>query len=81
MPEPALKQVIERHRMKLLAIPGVTGIAGGRTTAGEAGAGGPCIVVYGTLSDPPAGLPDALEGYPVEFRRTGAFRAKPPGSG
>ncbi len=69
MPEPGLKQVIERRRAALLALPGVIGVAGGRSAAG-----GPCIVVYGTTKDPPAGLPGALEGYPVEFRRSGEFR-------
>ncbi len=69
MPEPGLRQVIERHRAALLAIPGVIGVAGGRSADGE-----PCIVVYGTPENPPAGLPAALEGYPVEFRRSGEFR-------
>ena len=71
MDGPGLKQVIERHRARLLAIPGVNGVAAGRS-----GAGRHCVIVYGDLKERPAELPLELEGYPVELRRTGEFRAR-----
>ena len=71
MSGPGLKQVIERHKAKLLALSGVNGVA-----AGMAQAGGPCVVVYGTSKEAPSGLPGELDGYPVEYRRTGEFRAR-----
>lgn len=71
MAGPGLKQVIERHRAELLAIPGVNGVAAGRTQDGRS-----AVLVYGNTKERPAQLPAELEGYPVEFHRTGDFRAR-----
>jgi hypothetical protein len=71
MPASSLREVIERHRESLLAFAGVAGVAAGRDAAG-----GPCVVVFGAREQPPPGLPASLEGYPVEYRRTGQFRAR-----
>jgi hypothetical protein len=62
--EPTLKQILERHRGRLLQIQGVIGIAVG--VSGD-DPNRRCIVVYGDRDEPPSGLPTELEGYPVEL--------------
>lgn len=59
----------ERHTERLLAIPGVVGTAVGLDGAGRA------VIRVFTAQPGVAGLPDELEGLPVETRVTGMFIA------
>jgi len=63
--------VHRRHTMRLMAIPGVVGTAVGLTADGR-----PAIKIF-TKETGVAGLPDSLEGIPVEVQVTGAFFAMP----
>jgi hypothetical protein len=72
MAEVALKQVLERHRDRILRIEGVVGIAVGLS---DRRPGTPCIVVYADLERWPDELPRDLEGHPVEVHRTAGFEA------
>src|SRR5438105_12777300 len=63
--------VHRRHTMRLIAIPGVVGTAVGLTPARQ-----PAIRIY-TKTARVAGLPDNLEGIPVELQETGEVFAQP----
>ena len=73
MDEPTLKQVLERHRGRLLQLEGVVGIAVG--VSGDDPARH-CIVVYAQLNEPPAELPTELDGYPVELHKVAGFETR-----
>jgi 1-acyl-sn-glycerol-3-phosphate acyltransferase len=64
-------QVLARHTERLLAIPGVTGTAEGRS------GGRACILVLVAQMSPELErvIPAELEGIPVEIRETGPIRA------
>lgn len=72
MKRTGLQYVIERHRLDVMAIDGVAGIAVGLSKADPAK---PCIHVYVTTTDWPEGLPHQLDGYDVELVKTPGFRA------
>lgn len=71
---PSVHAVLQRHLRRLLAAPGVTGVAVGERD------GRPCITVYidPAVADPPTGLPATLVGFPVVVEPTGPFRAAGP---
>mgnify|MGYP000850361814 FL=1 len=68
----SVREVVERHRKKILGIPGVGGIAAARhpTRPDEL-----CIVVYTTGPANPPGIPAELEGYDVVTEKGPGFRA------
>lgn len=72
VPGGTIRSALERHAPRLLALPGVAGVA-----EGESG-GRSCIVVY--VAAPvgeatAAALPAELDGWPVVVRESGEFRA------
>jgi hypothetical protein len=73
MDEPTLKQVLERHRGRLLQLEGVVGIAVGLSGDDPARH---CIVVYAQQNEPPADLPTELDGYPVELHKVAGFETQ-----
>ena len=73
MDEPTLKQVLERHRGRLLQIEGVIGIAVGMSGDDPNKL---CIVVYANRDEPPADLPRELDGHPVEMHKVPGFEAR-----
>lgn len=56
-----------------MRIPGVVGIAAGRSRADPSRL---CIHVYVTTTEWPAGLPHQFEGYDVQLVKTTGFRAR-----
>ena len=72
---PGLDQAIaakERHAERLLETPGIAGIGVGVNPVGK-----PVIRIYKEKSDV-AGLPDSLEGVPVQSVTTGILQARAP---
>jgi hypothetical protein len=69
MPEETVQDVLERHAPRLLALPGVVGVA-----EGESG-GRACITVYVAERTAAvlAQIPFDLEGRPVVVRESGEF--------
>ena len=67
----SLKEVIDRHRLRLMAIDGVEGVGVSTSIDDPARR---CIVVYVGVIDPPPELPRTLDGYPVEIRKSSGFR-------
>ncbi len=67
-----IQGVLRRNEATLLAQPGVTGVAVGRSPIGD-----PAIVVYLLDGKYRAGVPTVLEGYPVETEVTGPIEAQP----
>lgn len=69
----SIEELFAEHRERLMAIPGVVGIAQGRRDDK------PCIKVY--VSEKSAEsiqeIPQTLEGYAVVIEETGEFRALP----
>ncbi len=59
-----LKQIVEEHRDAIMKIRGVIGVGVGLSPSEPDRR---CILVYTTTSDRPSGLPDAIEGHPVEI--------------
>ncbi len=67
------KEVIERHRKRLMGIPGVVGVGLGVSAEDPKSRR---ILVYTTSSSWPAGLPKTVEGRKIELKRvSGGFRA------
>jgi hypothetical protein len=66
--------VMEAHTARLMAIPGVTGVAVGLTHRKT-----PCILVLVTrsTSETKKRIPKEIEGYPVEVMVTGEIRGLP----
>jgi hypothetical protein len=63
--------VIRRHAMRLMALPGVIGLAEGRRN------GAPCLVVLVSRRGPEVGpIPSAIEGIPVRVLETGVPEAR-----
>lgn len=67
-----VSEVLQHHRDQLMSLPGVVGVAQGRTEDGR-----DCIVVMLKEDNPDlrAQIPALLEGYPVQIKITGEFRA------
>lgn len=66
-----LREVLEKHRSRLMAVTGVEGVAEGIRK------GKPCIRVFVTEKSPQIlkGIPATLEGYAVSIEETGEFKA------
>jgi hypothetical protein len=66
-----VRVVLDRHAGRLLALPGVMGVA-----EGESG-GHPCVVVLvaGLKGGQRGQVPSDVEGWPVLVRECGEFRA------
>ena len=66
-----IKEVLKRHTDKLMAVPGVVGVAEGKSH------GKPCIRIFviDGNSESLELLPDNLEGYLVNIDESGEFRA------
>lgn len=73
MGKPDPREIIERHRKRLMQIDGVVGVAFG---APDGKPEGRCILVYATVDDWPPELPRQLEGYPVELQKATGFYAQ-----
>jgi len=71
MPDVKIKEVLKRHADKLMAVPGVVGIAEGKSH------GKPCIRVFVVDSNCEALklLQENLEGYLLNIEKSGEFRA------
>jgi hypothetical protein len=65
-----IERVLRRHQAALLARPGVTGVAVGRSSIGD-----PAIVIYLLDKKHGAGLPATLDGHPVVTEVTGPIDA------
>lgn len=72
MKKASLQDVIERHRVDVMAMEGVVGIAVGFSKADPTKR---CIHVYVTTTEWPKGLPHHLDGYEVELVKSPGFRA------
>ena len=69
MSDESLSDVIAAEARRLMAMPGVVGIAEGLDQ------GRPCIVVY-VASEPSDEIPSRLTGYAVLVRRSGEIKAQ-----
>jgi len=66
-----LTEAVTTHALRLLALPGVVGVA-----EGESAGGAPCVRIYVTVLTPDlrGWLPPVLEGWPVEVEECGPVR-------
>ncbi len=72
MSEKAIEHVLSEHSDSLMALAGVVGTGLGMRE------GAPCIVVfveYNRSIELISQIPSDIEGYPVQVRESGAFRA------
>lgn len=67
-----MKEAVDRHRERLMQLPGVTGVAVGLSKTDISKR---CILVYVTIDEWPAGLERVIDGHPVETVKTKPFRA------
>jgi hypothetical protein len=67
-----IEGVLRQHEHELLARPGVTGVAVGKSPTGE-----PAIVVYLLDKSYGSGLPHSIDGHPVVVQVTGPIEAPP----
>ena len=72
MDTPGLKEIIERHRARLLGIRGVIGIGAGVSATDPQRS---CILVFADRDQWPDELPRELDGYPVELHLASEFKA------
>ena len=66
-----IERVLRSHQATLLARPGVTGVAVGRSPIGD-----PAIVVYLLDRKHRGGLPTKIDGHPVVTEITGPIEAQ-----
>jgi hypothetical protein len=67
MSQLTLREVVEKHRRRIMKIPGVVGIGVGGSGNDP---GTRCVHVYVQTQDWPAELPRTLGSYPVEIVKT-----------
>jgi hypothetical protein len=72
VPGSGIDGILRQHQRMLLARPGVTGVAVGKSPTGD-----PAIVVYLLDKSDRAGLPQTLDGYPVVVQVTGPITTQP----
>ena len=73
MADSDLREILERNRKQLMAVPDVVGVAVGLHPTEE---NKPAILVYVTLADAwPDGLPHDVEGHAIALIRTAGFHA------
>jgi hypothetical protein len=71
-PAAAIEGALRQHQSALLAIPGVTGVAVGKSPTGD-----PAIVVYLLHSSDRSNVPQRLGSHPVVVQVTGPIEAQP----
>ena len=71
MPEKSIEVVLQAHTNRLMGIPGVVGTGQGEID------GERCISVFIVKASPDLlkKIPSKLEGYPVDVKETGKFKA------
>ncbi len=71
MPRRNIQKVLQKHTDELMAVPGVVGVAEGKSQ------GKPCITVFVVVRNPEllGRIPNAIEGYPLKVEESGEFRA------
>ena len=71
MPRINIKEVLKKHTVELMEVPGVAGVAEGESQ------GRPCIKVFVVDRNTEflRRIPSTLEGYPVQVEESGEFRA------
>ncbi len=69
---PTLRQVIDTHRVRLMKIDAVHGVAAGMSSGDPSQA---CVIVYVDTDQWPAQLPHSLDGFPVELHPARGFQA------
>ena len=71
MPGNKIREVLKRHTDELMAMPGVVGVAEGKSR------GRPCIKVFVVERNPELlrQIPDTIEGYPLQVEESGELRA------
>lgn len=67
-----IEGVLRQHQRALLATPGVTGVAVGKSPTGD-----PAIVVYLLNRNYHDAVPETLGGHPVVVQVTGPIEAQP----
>jgi hypothetical protein len=72
MTTPSLKDVIERHRHRIMQIKGVNGVGAGLSPSDHTTH---CILVYAATDHWPDELEHEIEGYKVEIVKSKGFRA------
>ena len=72
MPEREMGEILKEHTDEMMALPGVVGIGIGELQ------GSPCIMVFVVekSSEVLSKIPNSLEGYPIQVRQSGQFRAR-----
>ncbi len=73
MPNISPKEVIERHRVRVIQIPGVVGLSVGLSKNKPDTR---CILVYLTCDDWPAERERELDGFDVEIHKSSGFVAR-----
>jgi hypothetical protein len=68
-----IRDILDRHRRRLMELDGVVGVAVGRSSKDPKKL---CVLVYTTAAERPSGLPAEIEGYEIEVRKTSGFRAR-----
>ena len=73
MQRTSIEEVLKKHTVNLMLIPGVTGTGLGLSQ------GNPCIKVFVTklTNELRREIPDTIEGYQVVIEETGIFRTLP----
>jgi hypothetical protein len=71
MQSSSLKEVVERHRKRIIQLRDVSGVGVGVSPKDPSK---PCILVYVTTNDWPEGLEREIDGYDVELAETTGFR-------
>jgi hypothetical protein len=67
--------VLQKHRDKIMALPGVHGIGVGRSSD-YGGEDTPCLVIYLDKTADGSQVPERIEGYPVYRIRSERFLAQ-----
>lgn len=71
MPRTNIRKVLKKHTGTLMAMPGVVGVAEGKSQDK------PCITVFVVARNPEllGQIPNTIEGYPLKVEESGEFRA------
>ncbi len=71
MPRRNIQNVLKKHTDELMAVPGVVGVAEGKSR------GKPCIKVFVVVKNAEllGQMPSTIDGYPIEVEESGEFRA------
>ena len=71
MPRRNIQKVLRKHTDELMAVPGVVGVAEGKSR------GKPCIKVFVVVRNAEllGRIPNTIDGYPLEVEESGEFQA------